>query len=185
MKVLDINQQFSWLTCERLDQEAAMDTDFQPPKPPKWLAFGMQDNGKIIIMSNYDRSVRPSMGDTVFDNEPTAPQLAFGMDVLKGLNKEIAHNGSWLVAWTHPPHFSEYLRVNPQMEWKRLVMIFLDKDGDPQFTVDSVRPFWEQVQSGAHHFVDQCEQAIQEWKQQLQILDLKENQTINLAQSGK
>lgn len=187
MKVLDISEQFSWLTCERLDQEAGLANDFEPPNPPKWIGFGLKSNEQHVIQSNYVRSL-PRMqivGDLTIDLDPSVEQFQFAMSLSYALNKEIAYDGSWLVAWTHPPHVAEALRVNPRLEWRRLVMIFLDKDGDPQFTVDSVRIWPDVAASGILHFVDQCQQAIEQWKMQLKVLDLKADQSIMLAKGGR
>lgn len=187
MTKLTQGEQFSWLTCERLDQESALNSDIETPLPPRWLGFGMKPNKEVLIQSNYNRSLpRVQMiADVTIDLDPSVEQFSFAMSLCTELNKEMHHNGAWLVAWTHPPHAAEALRVNPALEWRRLVMLFLDKDGDPQFTIDSVRPWPDIAVSGVHHFVDQAEQGIQMWREQMDALELKENQTIQLAKSGK
>lgn len=85
------------------------------------------------------------------------------------LNREVAHDGKWIVCW------SEFDLTEG---WPRhLAMLWIDRDGDMNFVVDSDEDHATQVY-GMLEYVHQCEQAYQEWRAFIGDVGVKESQKI-------
>lgn len=107
------------------------------------------------------------------DHNPGSPELApdqmmFARDVLTLLNREIHHDGAWMMVFTNPAAAESVLLVHA--EYQRMAFLFVDRDGDPQFTIDWVRgggeerDFADVLLSGRESWGNRCEAAWQTWK---------------------
>lgn len=116
-------------------------------------------------------------GDIVFGGNIPAPcefQRMFAADMAKGLNDNLRHDGVWLVFWTHPP---VAMAVDADV-YRVSHLLWLDEDGDPQFTVDNEDPFHEVMEAGFDHWIEAAEDAWQQWEEARDTLDLSPGQTF-------
>src|ERR1700688_3008587 len=73
-------------------------------------------------------------------HHPFAPaldsmQLLWAARILKLLNRELHHDGAWVVVFTHPMpvEFESAAHASPRSSYyQRYALIFVDHDGDPQ-----------------------------------------------------
>lgn len=171
---------FSKTLRERLDMESEMDANIGHSEQVHWCAFMPLSNGQMIIERNYDPCLDSL--DIGLQRDPTAEQMVWAQAAVKFLNKECAHNGRWVIAWTHPPSVGELLSVEPRYEWKRLIKVWLDADGDPAFTTDNVDPFYAIIEMEHEYFAKQSDEAWNKWFTIMrQALDPKEHQLKPLA----
>lgn len=180
-KDFDDKMMFSKLLRLRLDIEAAMDQDMSPPLPPMWYARKITKSGHTIIERNYIPAEDHFEIGAHFD--PPFQQIHWADQHTEILNKECHHDGAWVVGFTHPIPFAQrILMVNPAFEWRRIIKVWLDREGDIQFVVDNIEPFDVTYARGHHYFVNQCEEAWQQWKHMARDqMQLKANQLKPLA----
>lgn len=116
-------------------------------------------------------------------HHPGSPQLhpnqmIWAGDVLRLLNKELHHDGAWVVCFTHPRPVE--LAILNHAHYDRYALIWLDSDGDPQFTVEwmagvtsDLQDFADVMLCGIESTVEKCETAWMEAELQRQALDAR------------
>lgn len=104
-------------------------------------------------------------------NRPHIFQQDFAYSLLKKLNSQIPNGGSWTVSWCDG--------------WRKLVILWLDKDGDIQFPVEDEELISDILNAGPDHFVGQCAEAWQLWKGCMDVLELKPEETYKRAQGER
>ncbi|MER8967710.1 hypothetical protein NKI25_18645 [Mesorhizobium sp. M0808] len=126
------------------------------------------------------------------DHNPGSPELApdqmmFARDLLSLLNRDLHHDGAWVIVFTHPVPGNSVLLIHA--EYHRMCIIFVDADGDPQFTADWVHgeseelDFADVMLSGRESWGQRCESAWQLWKKlMVEVIDPAEGQTFKRAQ---
>jgi hypothetical protein len=139
------------------------------------------------------------------DHNPHSPefdpaQAMFARDVVELLNKELHHDGCWVIVFTHPRQRRVQLReesgrfagVYAFAQYDRFGFIWLDSDGDPQFTMDWANgeceelDFAECLVSGRESWADRCEAAWQKWNLYMRkVLQPKQDQLIKKAQGQR
>lgn len=160
-------------TLRRLDMEADWDEDMQRPAQAVWDACFIND-GMLQRMTNYRYGVTP----------PTPQQIDFAGNLCRLLDRHVTHNGAWLVAWTHPPIMSGLIMVEPDYNWRRFIMLHMDKDGDAQFTIDNVEPSWIVAAANDEHWIEQAEVGWQKWNHLMRdVLNPSESQLTHRARN--
>jgi hypothetical protein len=163
---------------ERLQQEAEIDGDQIPSRPLYWCTFQLP-NKEIHTNMNF----KPDFATVL----PHELQIDFAKGVLKALNTEVGHGGAWIVGYTHPPSKGECVKVEGDNVWDRLFCIWLDQDGDPQFTVENIRwTFHEMLEAGAEFWMSQGQMCYSKWQELTHgVLDLKQGETFKRALGEK
>lgn len=139
-------------------------------------AYVMRDSGSFDEIGNYAR--------------PIYEQVMFAQDVLTLVNREIHHNGAWVAFFTNPAPPASIL--NTETDFKRFGFIFIDGDGDPQFTVD-----WAEGEGDDFDFSDVLKSGLEAWGHKLEgawaqwhhlmrdVIDPAEGQTFKKAQGQR
>lgn len=112
------------------------------------------------------------------------PQSLWAGDVLRFLNRELHHDGAWVVVFTHPkPATVEnaLLLDNCHAEYARYVLLWMDGDGDVQIPIEweegtgEVRDWADVLIAGLEWVGRDCEVAWQSWHELVvRRLDRKE-----------
>ena len=109
------------------------------------------------VMQNYP-------DDSIFFADPHPAQCSMAAFVSDKLNRNEHHDGLWVVGWTHPPTVNDLIKSGDGNEcWGRLIMLWLDEDGDPQFTVESDNDFTEMIEAGDQYYVGLAAEAWTKW----------------------
>lgn len=121
-------------------------------------ACGVRENGDIKIVCNAQ-------------TRPHVFQQDFAFELVRKLNKQISNGGTWTVGWCDG--------------WGKLIILWLDQDGDVQFTVEDDEPVNVILEAGADHFLSQCFDAYGKWRWSMSILDLQDGETYKRAQGER
>lgn len=148
-------------------------------------ALIQRDDGSLMSHHPYSPNLDPA-------------QMIWAADVLKLLNRELHHDGAWVVVFTHAQvaSLTELVRsgFNPHhAEYGRYALIWLDADGDPQFTVewemgcsDELSDFTDVLLAGIHSTAQKAEAAWMLWhKHMRQVLEPKAAQTFKRAKGER
>jgi hypothetical protein len=126
------------------------------------------------------------------DHNPASPalpphQAVFARDMLAMLNREMNMGGVWVIVYTHPVPPEQIVLMH--WEYARFGFLWIDADGDPQFTVEwtkgegDERDFADVMRSGRESWANRCMTAWQTWKHHMvDVLAPGEGQTIKRAQ---
>lgn len=109
---------------------------------------------------------------------PDPMQQVFAGDMAQALNRHLRHDGAWIVFWTHPPQVfgADHL-------YRMWHFLWIDRDGDPQFTIDNEDAFHTVLLEGADHWLESAEVAWQQWREMMiDVLDPKQKQLFKRAQ---
>jgi hypothetical protein len=116
-------------------------------------------------------------------------QTMFARDMVQILNREIHHNGCWLVFFTHPERADGFVPGGFETEYPRFGFIWLDQDGDPQFTMDWLNGEYEELtfqdvlMSGPVSWAQRLETAWHEWHTAMvEVIEPAQGQTFKRAQ---
>lgn len=127
-----------------------------PAKAHYWIVAPTVDGSR-------DHHILKNFSVGIMDVEPHDMQMAFAQELRYRLQKDLSHDGLWLVGWTHPPASWEAIKVDGDNCWNRLVMVWLDEDADPHFTVETDIPFVEMIGRGGHYYLELAEEAHKTW----------------------
>lgn len=126
------------------------------------------------------------------EHNPASPELepmqaVFARDLLGRLNRELHHDGAWTIVFTDPAP-AETVLAN-RSEYRRFGLIWVDHDGDPQFTLEWVNgeseetDFADVLLSGIESWGDRAETAWLNWRMLMrEVLDPAPDQLVKRAQ---
>lgn len=116
---------------------------------------------------------------------PMEDQQMFANDMAHALNKHLHHDGAWLVLFTHPMGLVNIPIVGMTplpVPYDRWVFLWMDADGDVQFSMDNVEEFAEVLLAGPDHWMEEAERAWQTWKLYMRdVLDVRQGETFKRA----
>lgn len=133
-------------------------------------------------------------------HHPIAPaaapqQTVWAGKVLRLLNKELHHDGAWVVCFTHalPVRVDNIFLDTKHVEYGRYCLVWIDHDGDPGFTVEWVAGenadfthFHHVVEAGIESTARKCESSWEIWRLMMQdVLDPKDGQTFKRAKGER
>jgi hypothetical protein len=141
----------------------------------------------------YYAMVRTSDGN-IRVHHPGYPNISpdqkiWAIDMLNMLNTVLHHDGAWVVVFTN----IDVLGPPKRAKYDRYAWVWVDADGDPQFTSDWVeghgeadlRTFADVAKAGIVSGVDRCEAAWQQWRFSRKVLDLSQKQTFKRARGER
>lgn len=175
MKTLPSNLWTSAVLRQRMAQEAAFE---DPHKPHYWFVVPQGDTKTdTIILKNFDPSF--------LHIEPHEMQQEYAKDLRRRLQRQAHFDGIWMVGWTHPPSSGQAVSLDGDNCWNRLVMMWLDEDGDPQFPFDTFRDFVSILQEDPDYYVDLAAKAHAQWKEEYGKKAVKDDFGIKDSQISK
>ena len=143
--------------------------------PVMWKRFAEEASfengpGRYAVMMRRSNGEVVELMDNDFGGKPVNPNCRqIGHDLLLKANDDCHHDGAWVVLMTHPDDaliagltFDAFDDLG-SVRFKRFVMLWIDEDGDPQFSIDIVEPLWRLQESGLAHWADACEEAWGKW----------------------
>lgn len=130
---------------------------------------------------------------------PASPSLApdqiiWAADMLKLLNRELHHDGAWVVVFTHPrPSPSQcVLHAPTHCDYHRFVLLWLDADGDVQFPYEwaegygELRNFAYVILAGPISWAQKCETAWEQWRvMMMEVIAPSADQVFKRAQGQR
>lgn len=137
----------------RLRAEALFDAGGNEDGPGHWWCC-MTRTGNMMVQFKSSPLLLP----------PSPDQVLFAHDMCWALNRHLHHDGKWIVEFTHPILPPLSVTAYPHSPYERWVFIWIDKDGDPQFSVDNDGYFIETLLAGPDHWMEQAEQAWMRWR---------------------
>ncbi|WOF74143.1 hypothetical protein QMT40_001790 [Parvibaculaceae bacterium PLY_AMNH_Bact1] len=148
--------------------------------------FDLEADGaySAVMQKNDGSFLEHTIGPAI-----TAARMLFSQDLLSFLHRELAYDGAWVIVHTHPkpPTVPEV-----ECEHGRFGIIFLDQDGDPQFTVEweendgEMLDFADVLLAGMETWGGLCYTALMQQRHFMKdVLDPTEGQTFQKARGEK
>lgn len=155
---------------ERLELEATFDCARGVSlKKHYWVIVPHADGEQgFIVLSNFDPNDPANM-------MPHEMQQQFAIEIQRMLQKEAHHDGLWVVGFTHPPSTYQVITDTGDNVWGRTICLWLDGDGDPQYTVESDIDFVQQIQNGVEYYANLANEAHEAWKEMYSMSVLKDD----------
>lgn len=121
-----------------------------------WWAVSSRDAGAVHLplRANSERNLFP----------PLPEQVMFACDMAEALNKHIHHDGRWVVQLVHPmaKAFVPTVAMEP-VQYQEFRFLWLDEDGDPQFTFECGFPLEQWLVTPWQSWVQSAEEAHATW----------------------
>jgi len=144
--------------------------------------------------------IRRDDGDLLSHHPGSPPiipeQTMWAGDVLKRLNRELHHDGAWVIVFTDPAPQGEgeyaIYRLGMHREYGRYALLWVDEDGDVQFAQEWVRnesellDWTDVLLAGIESVMDKCEASWNLWNTHMrQVLEPAEGQTFKRARGQR
>lgn len=139
--------------------------------------------------------IRRDNGDFLAHHPGSPPlvpeQTMWACDVLRRINRELHHDGAWVIVFTDPAPVGadEVMFVHSgHAEYGRYALLWADEDADVQFAVEWVRnesevlDWTDVLMAGIESVMGKCETAWTLWNTHMrEVLDPAEGQTFKRA----
>lgn len=165
---------------QRLFSEAQIESSRGRAEKPYYY-FNVPQVDNPVQQSIELRNYYPS----IFDIDPHDLQKELALKIRQALQHEVSHGGCWIVGWTHPPAQMEAIREDGDNVWGRLVIIWLDEDADPHYTLESDISFIAMATNGVDYYVRLAENAHEKWLKEYSPKVLKEDMGLKDDQQHK
>ena len=111
---------------------------------------------------------------------PDALRAEFAHDMVQVLNKALHHDGVWAVCYCnlHAPTLLEGNGLLIEPYYTRLVILWMDADGDVRFPIESDSDIVDILVEGMDAWVSDCESAWQQWNF-LMVQDMPVNENTH------
>jgi hypothetical protein len=170
---------------KRLFAEACFECDWGiSHKKFYWVMVPHADSKDgVITLLNYEQSV--------INDDPQDIQKRFARKLMVELQRKMHHDGLWIVGFTHPPYRTTHEIITDTGDncWNRLFAIWLDADGDPQYTFESDLPFVQQIEGGDDKAVERymglAAKSHQQWKEIYGPMAMKRDMMLKEGQSRR
>lgn len=160
------------LLLRRFELEAVNERD-----NPRYYALILRDDGNLVAHHPLGPQLDPA-------------QMIWARDLLQKLNKELHHDGAWVVCFTDPeaPTFENVLAPPKHVEYGRYCLIWIDQDSDPQFTQEWVSgenadfvDFADVLLAGINSTMQKCETSWMTWRTSQDVIDHAAGQKFKRA----
>lgn len=152
-------------------------------------AWGFSDLKHYWILapqadSPYENAVVKNFEPSIMYLEPHPIQQEFAKELKSALQTDCGNDGIWVVGFTHPPSMGDAVAIEGDTVWSRMIMIWLDKDADPHYTLESDLPVDEIIKNGIQTYLDHANEAQKQWREQYSLdrmtsdMGLKEDQLV-------
>lgn len=111
---------------------------------------------------------------------PLVPQRVVAIDLLDRLNREVHHDGTWIVAWADPVETPVAGGLITMPIPQRLVWMHKDKDGDVNVVVDTDDTL-DEIVATLDQRVDDAAKAMQKYREIMADVDVRPDQTRKAA----
>lgn len=149
----------------------------------QYYAIMLRDSGDLLVHHPVGPSLDPN-------------QMVWAGTVLRRLNRELHHDGAWVICFTHPAivQLETVLHSAPNNRtYNRYCLIWMDADSDVQFTQEWIagdnigfRVWADVVKAGIESTVQKCEASWSIWHQMMQqVLEPKAAQTFKRAKGER
>lgn len=108
----------------------------------------------------------------------------FVYDMLKGLNKELHHDGAWICGMFLPETLQEHVETF-QARYRKFIFMWVDKDGDIHVPVEIDEPLETILSAGPDVWASQCEAAWHTVQELNRTLDARSNDQYKRALGEK
>lgn len=145
----------------------------------------------------YYALIRRSNGD-LLSHHPGSPrldpmQMLWAAEVLRMLNRELHHDGAWVVCFTHPRPPVLAIEVPKHVEYSAYALMWIDGDGDVQFAQEwfagenaGFQTFADVIGAGIESTVQKCEASWMTWHLHMrEVLDPQPHELIKRAQGQR
>jgi hypothetical protein len=122
---------------------------------------------------------------------PAAPeQMMFAADALRFLNRELHHDGAWVLVFTDPKpvQLETVLHMATHADYARYVFLWMDADGDVQFPMEWVEgqggdldDFSDVLIAGLQTLGKAAEHAYKMWTEAMRALDARPQEQFKRA----
>lgn len=171
----DIRQNDELLITPTLRERLHLEGCFEGAKGAIWSVLLRSNGQPVEVLSTKAKGWNP-----------LPEQKMFAHDMVRALNKHLHHDGKWIVAFTHPSTFKTPAQhATKCVYFNRWLFLFVDKDGDPQFTMDNDNLFAEVLEAGPDKWMEDAERAWQTWHTHMREVIDQKGVTFKKAQGEK
>lgn len=132
-----------------------------------------------LLQNSESKLIEHSTGPAIISD-----QKMLAVDLVPALNKHLHHDGAWLIVFCDPAP-GAFVPVSGS-NYGRFVIMWMDRDGDAQFSIEFDRDFTLYLVEGPDPMLEKCEAAWQNWNWAMKtVIQPREGQTFKRALGEK